>query len=320
MSSVPPDPGLGNLPTSDHHVDRSRIRPPRRRASPRELRRKQLLLEAEIARAHPHWTAVGVAAQAQKQLAEMSRSNRRVLEALDEFGITTPIPPSEQVLRNAELAAIVQQAPVAELLQQISRAPGRRRRCPDGAGAASAMMLMAATTGDSHAKNAYEALTNAGIGQRWAFGFPPLPANIKTYYRHLYTITGRPRRGFRGHPLELWSQAHAKTLKAIRGLQGPDGQPLYPRFGQIGVVDATRLCAPVEQYGLNTPAYLDALRGADMYMVTMRTYTRDGHPDTVIGWILAGIVDQSSGVTLVSTINPVHEYEPRVLFREMLPE
>jgi hypothetical protein len=328
MTSVPDNPGVPDDPTQrraddldapDHRVQRSRIRPPRRRASERLRRRTELLIEAEIARTHDDWSSAQVARAARERFAQMEQRSKRVLEALAEFEPTMSTPPTENILSDAELAAVVAQPPLIALLHEMSRTPGRRGRCMDLSGAAAALVLMAASPGASHANAAFARLTNGHLGTRWALGRPQLPPNLKTGYRQLYTITGRPERGFRGHPIEIFSRAHFQILEAIHDLRGPDGERAHPRFGEVGIVDATRLRAPVEQRALNTPAYLRTLRRADMNMVSIRTYERDGQKDTVIGWILAAIVDQATGVTLVSTVREANAYEPDVLFEELLP-
>ncbi len=322
MNSLPDDPGYqpSDSPAPDHRVERSRIRPARRRASERELIRKRLLIEAEIARANPTWAPRKVRQEADRQLKEMSRSNPRVLAALDELQPTMSVPPVEKILRDAELAAVVAQPAMSELLTRMSRTPGHRGKCTDLSGAAAAQMLMAASPGASHANAAFDRLSNGSIGKRWALGWPQLPTSVKTLYTQLYTITGRHQRGFPGHPIRLWSEAHFELLREIRDLKSPDGRPAHPRFGEVGIVDATRLCGPVEQHGRNTQEYLATLRRADMEMISFRTYERDGQYDTVIGWILAGIADQSTGVTLVSTVREASAYEPDVLFDDLLRE
>jgi hypothetical protein len=250
----------------------------------------------------------------------MVRREGRVVEALDEYAPVS-VPPAGEIVRDAELAAAVSQPPVAELLNRLSRTPGQRGNVADLSGATAALMWMAATPGDSHACKAFSKLSNASLGTRWALNRPQLPPDLKSFYRQLCMITGRKgiKTEFRGHPIEFMYDANFAILRAIRDLRTADGTLVHPRFGQVGIVDGTRLHAPVEQRGPNSPAYVETLRRADLDMVDASTHGRGDHRDTVKGWILASIIDQATGETLVAAVRRVTEYEPRVLFDELLP-
>jgi hypothetical protein len=121
-----------------------------------------------------------------------------------------------------------------------------------------------------------------------------------------------------GHDLRILLKANLDLIRVLQRIVDPSGRP-HPRIGQIGIVDATRLYAPVAQIAPRTERFLEALRRPGMERVSISTYKRGDQYDTVIGWRAPVIVDQSTMLPLVWAIAPANADENQLLFGHLLP-
>ena len=213
-------------------------------------------------------------ALAAKELERISERNPLVERALREFAPLVTLPGRDQLYGPAELAAAVAQLEVTRLMRRIALTTGERGVAPDLSGAAAALALMAFQGGASIAQAAFDSLVAGSLAWRWALGHPDVDADRSTLYRRLVRLTGRGE--IAGHDPIMAVVANVAILRRLRDMV--DGGE---RIGEVGLVDGSRLRAPVQQRGSNTPGYMNALRRADMERVRVSTYRRDGRSDTV---------------------------------------
>jgi hypothetical protein len=125
--------------------------------------------------------------------------------------------------------------------------------------------------------------------------------------------------GPRGHDPNILICANLELIEELQKQGGSDGRRAHPRIGEVGIVDATRLFAPVAQIGPRSPGYLAALRRPGMDLVDVSTYRKGTQYDTVYGWRAPVIVDQATMLPLVWTIAPASADENALLFGHLLP-
>jgi hypothetical protein len=122
-----------------------------------------------------------------------------------------------------------------------------------------------------------------------------------------------------GRDSRVLIRANIELLAELGSIVDDQGRPAHPRLGEVGIVDGTRLFAPVEQAGPRSGGYLASLRRPGMELVDFSTYKRGDQYDTVIGWKLMPICDQSTMLPLVWSVAPGNADERGVLFTELLP-
>ena len=250
---------------------------------------------------------------AEQEIAREVKGDPRLAARVEALAPTSRAPGRNDIHGFAELAAAVALPPFADVLRQMALTPSARGPISDLSGAAAALVLMAASSGSNTALDAFDTLKSS-IAAAWALGHPTLPASTSQCYRDIPTITGRGEKA--GHDPRILLAANAAFFSELRRLDGPCGEPAHPRFGEVGIIDATRLRAPVPQLGPRKGGgHLDALRREGMDLVEGITYEYSGHKDTVIGWKGAVIVDQATSLPLVWALARGQENERSLLLR-----
>jgi hypothetical protein len=194
-------------------------------------------------------------------------------------------------------------------MREFALTPRARGPVSELSGAVAPIFYMAATSGTSVALSAFDQFTSGCVAVPWAFNFPVLAPSRSQRYRNIKTITGEE--GHQGHDPGMLIAANLDLLRQLK--------LSHPRIGEVAIVDVTRLVAPVPQLAPPSKEYLDVLRRPDMDSVEHNLYEHDGHPDSVIGWEGAVLIDQASNLPLVWTVARGKAREPDLLFQVLLP-
>jgi hypothetical protein len=301
---LPDDPD--RLPV-EREVKRSRRRPVRQRATPRE---RNLAYERSLAgalRDHPGISQAEAERLAREELERATRRNPRVERAQRELAPLLTLPDRDETYPHVELAAALCQPEMNALTRRLALTTAERGKPADLADAVGALTLMSFESGSCIAQAAFDDQLAASLGWRWALGQPAAGVSRSTKYKHLMRLTGRG--DIQGHDHTEALAANIKMIKRLAGLL-PGGE----RVGQVVLGDATRLRAPVNQHGPNTPGYMAALRRTDMEAVETSVYRRDGRSDVVVGWKELPLTDQATGRRIVSVpAAPGASNEPKLL-------
>lgn len=312
---------MGNADDDDLNVERSFDRRPRRRlrtrASPREVERFREWLAAGVRREAPGLDEAQVHRRVDAELEHLCREYPPgVVAALDRMAPSSRSPRRNGMYFWPELAAALALPACVTVLRQMTRTLAKRGPASDLSGAAASLIVEAAKSGANIALASFDELTGSAAA-RWALANPTLPDSDSQRYRGRIRITGR--RNIPGHDAGMLSRCNIELIHALRSQTDAKGRPCHPRIGQVGIIDAQRLAAPVEQVAPRGPGYLKALRRPGMELVAQSTYKHAGQYDTVIGWKLALIVDQATMVPLVWKIVPGNAVEREVLLDDLLP-
>jgi hypothetical protein len=320
----------------DREIASFPVRRLRRRATARE---RDTLLEVLIAderKARPHADEASSARKARERLLEIEQRDPRLLEALAEIAPTSSLAKVDDFDEWVQLAAEQALPPCSHVACSVARTPGRNGPLPDLRAAYACMWMMAARRGSSTACQAFSDLQNPRVA--WAFGLPTLPRDRSTGYRHLHRLAGRANQI--GHSPQIVLGANIDLIRELASLRDPEGALRHPRIGHVGVVDGSRLCAPIWQGAVRSDAHLEAMRRPGMERVESIVYGRhkdDGTVDgrkaspgkekairakeysTVNGWNAIVIADQASTLPLVWTLANGKVDEPAVLVDRLLP-
>jgi hypothetical protein len=320
----------------DREIASFPVRRLRRRATARE---RDALLEVLIAderKKRPHADEAWIARKARERLAELEQRDPRLLEALERIAPTSSLPRLDDVDEWVQLAAQQALPPCSQVACKVAQTPGRKGPAPDLTGAFACMVMMAARRGSSTACQAFSELQNPRAA--WALGLPTLPRDRSTRYRHLHRLAGRASHA--GHSPQILLAANIALIRELASLRDQDGAPRHPRVGHVGIVDGSRLCAPIWQGAVRSDAHLEAMRRPGMERVQSIVYGR-GKEDatvsgrkanrgnekasrgkeysTVNGWNAIVIVDQASTLPLVWALANGKADEPAVLVDRLLP-
>jgi hypothetical protein len=305
-------------PNVERSTTRRRIPGLRTRASKREIARRFQWLIADERAKDPEAPEEVIERRADTTLTALRARSPAVAQAMERLAPSSAAPPPHEVMRSVELAAAVSVRPVSRLLQSISLTPSARGPISDLSGATASLVVMAATTGASVAGQSFDALRDSSA-LRWALRFPRLAESRSQRYRNILTITGRAEQ--RGHHPGEALVANLELLRQMAQLRDAQNRPLHPRLGQVGIVDATRLRAPVEQRQWpRSPEHLETLCRPGMDLVAPSTYDHNGQFDTRIGWKAVVIVDQATMLPIVWTLASGDAVEHRVLLDVLLPK
>ena len=285
----------------------------RTRASSREIRRAREWAAADLRSRHPGMADGEIERLADDEIARQIKGDPRLAARVKALEPTSRAPARNDIHNFAELAAAVALPPFSNVLGQIALTPSTRGPISALSGAAATLVLTAATSGSNILLGAFDTLTSS-IAAAWALGHAALPASKSQRYRDIVTITGRGEKA--GHDPRILLLANVELLSEFERLERPGGQPAHFRFGQVGIIDATRLRAPVPQLGPRKGGgHLAALRRDGMDLVEGITYEWSGRKDTVIGWKGAVIVDQATSLPLVWALARGQENERSLLLR-----
>jgi hypothetical protein len=309
--SAPEADGRGDV-APERDVRHSRRRPLRRRATRRERRLAFERAKADAIRDNPAIDEARAEELAAAELDRLSQRNPAVDRAQRKIAPIISLPDRDELYDPVDLAAAIAQPEMTSLMRRLAMTTAERGRVADLSGAAGALALMAYQSGSSIAQKAFDSLLAGSLAWRWALAHPDVAGDRSTLYRRLIRLTGRGE--ITGHDPSMAVVASVAMLRRLRGLL--DGGE---RIGQVGLIDGTRMRAPVRQHGPNTPGYMDALRRADMEKVAISTYRRDGRSDTVTGWRLMAIRDLASCCPIVWVIVPGPTPEPQTLTEHLLP-
>jgi Transposase DDE domain len=287
----------------------------RRRASEREDRRAWSVLVAGLRKKYPAASEQELLRRAEAGFAALKKRDPGVAEALERLEPSSRAPDRNGLYPGAELAAAVAQPSVARRLCEMAKTPSTRGPTSELSGAVAALVHMAGRTGANIARESFDALTSSPEA-RWALAQPKLERSRSQRYRNIVTITGRTRPGHDPYALLV---GNLELIAELQSLREPTGEYSHPHIGKVGIVDATRLHAPVAQFGPVSGEHLEQLRRPGMSAVSSSTYKRGDQYDTVIGWKAFVIADQATTLPLVWAVAPGNAYEPTVLLDTLLP-
>jgi Transposase DDE domain len=288
----------------------------RKRASQRELSRRLEWIAEDLRRAGRAGSEEEVYELAAARLEDECREDPRMSKALNEWAPSSRAPDRGSVEFYAELAATCALPTVSTLLRQIALSPSRRGPLSSLSGAAAGLMLMASRGGSSIVRQAYEDLKGSPAAS-WALAHPKIDVGLTQFHKQIIALTGRTRPG---HDPRALVPANLALIRQLRALTDQEGRPKHPLIGQVGIVDATFMPAPVEQGGPNSPQRIQALRRAGMDLVDMGSHKKKRNEyRTVTGWIAATIVDLATSLPLVWVVASASAAERTVLLEQLLP-
>ena len=303
---------------SDRAVDRSRVRAPRRRASAREHALTLQLLIAEENKTANGRTPGQIRERAEQRLNDLLTLDPAVNDAVERLAPTSSAPDRRNLHPRAALAAALSQPAVAAVLRTWALTPQRRGPLADLSGAVAALCEIAATPDRCDLRTTFATMNAGSLATLWTHNLPDCDnLTENTYYRRVVTLCGRGDKP--GHDHRLAAAANITLIRELADTIGDDGDLLHPCIGHVGIVDGTRLRAPIQQIYPRSPEHLELLRREGMDLVDYSVYERDGQREPVLGWRETRIIDHASGRTLISTLDRATSHEPHVLLNVLLP-
>ena len=303
---------------SDRAVDRSRVRAPRRRASAREHALTLQLLIAEENKIASGRTPGQIRERAEQRLNDLLTLDPAVNDAVERLAPTSSAPDRRNLHPRAALAAALSQPAVAAVLRTWALTPQRRGPVADLSGAVAALCEIAATSDRCDLRTTFATMNAGSLATLWTHNLPDCDnLTENTYYRRVVTLCGRGEKP--GHDHCLAAAANITLIRELADTIGDDGDLLHPSIGHVGIVDGTRLRAPIQQIYPRSPEHLELLRRDGMDLVDYSVYERDGQREPILGWRETRIIDHASGRTLISTLDRATSHEPHVLLNVLLP-
>jgi len=304
---------------SDRNVKRSRVRAPRRRATARERALTLQLLIAEETKNSKSLTPGQIRERAEQRLRDLLILDPAITDAVERLAPTSCAPDRRDLHPRAMLAAALSQPAVTALLRTWALTPQRRGPVADLSAAVAALCDIAASPDRCDLRSTFARMNVGSLATLWTHNLPSCD-NLKenTYYRHVVTLCGRGDKP--GHNPWLAATANIALIRELAETVGDDGNLLHPRIGHVGIVDGTRLRAPIQQIYPRNPEHLELLRRDGMDLVDYSLYERDGQREPVLGWRETRIIDQASGRTIISILDRATSHEPHVLLRVLLPK
>jgi len=256
--------------------------------------------------------------RAEQQLRALLDVDPAVEAAVQRLAPTSSAPARHDLHPRAELAAALSQPAVADLLGRYALTPQRRGPVSDLSAAVAVLCEVAATPDRCDLRSTYGRMNAGSLATLWTHNFPACDElSENTWYRRVHTLCGRGHKP--GHDPGLAIAANVTLIRELATAVDDDGEPLHPRIGHVGIVDGTRLRAPVKQDFPRSQEHLELLRRPGMDLVDFSVYERDGTFDSVLGWRETRIIDQASGRTLVSALDSANSHEPHVVLKVLLP-